>query len=151
MSKYKNKIGWQKYEDLIEKQISSPVLSNLLANIMQNRMIESEEDEEEDIDDEIASSVMEDNFINQQLPLVFPMSQKLLEDINIISTFDCWVGHTNFDITPRIKDKLDKIPGIEVLKICSRYRFFIGIGNMFDFSEVRKIIEKELINDKEKN
>jgi hypothetical protein len=79
------------------------------------------------------------------MPLVFPMSQKLLEDIHVISNFDCWVGHTNFDITHKIKDKLDKIPGVELLKICSRYRFFIGIGNMFDFSEVRKNIEKELL------
>jgi hypothetical protein len=150
MSKFKNKIGWQKYEDLIEKQISSPLLSNILSNVLQNRALESEDEEDEDVDD-IDAELLDGNLINTQMPLVFPMSQKLLDDINIISNFDCWVGHTNFDITPRIKDKLDKISGVEVLKIWSRYRFFVGIGNMFDFSEVRKTIEKELINDKEKN
>jgi hypothetical protein len=141
MSKFKPKIGWQKYEDVIEKQISSPMLSNILGNILQNRVLDSEiEDEDDDLEEADHEDILE-----KQMPLVFPMSQKLLEDIHVISNFDCWVGHTNFDITHKIKDKLDKIPGVELLKICSRYRFFIGIGNMFDFSEVRKNIEKELL------
>jgi dimeric dUTPase (all-alpha-NTP-PPase superfamily) len=59
------------------------------------------------------------------------------------------MGHTNFDITNRIKETLDSIEGIEILKICSRYRFFIGVGQMFNFSEVRKSIENEFINKKE--
>jgi hypothetical protein len=142
MSKFKPKIGWQKYEDVIEKQISSPMLSNILGNILQNRVLDSEvEDEDDDLEE-----VEHEDILGKQMPLVFPMSQKLLEDIHVISNFDCWVGHTNFDITHKIKDKLDKIPGVELLKICSRYRFFIGIGNMFDFSEVRKNIEKELLS-----
>ena len=32
----------------------------------------------------------------------------------------------------------------------SRYRFFIGIGKMFDFSDVRKEIEKAVISKGEK-
>ena len=142
MSKFKPKIGWQKYEDVLEKQISSPILSNILGNILQNRVLNSNIDDGSDDLEEIN----DEDMLGQQMPLVFPMSQKLLEDIHIISNFDCWVGHTNFDVTNKIKDKLDKIPGVELLKICSRYRFFIGIGNMFDFSEVRKNIEKELLS-----
>lgn len=147
MAKNKNKIGWQKYEDVIEKQVSSPMLSNILSNIMQHR---ANSKDEEDLDEDLEDDNLEEENLRDNLPLVFPMSQKLLDDITIMSNFDCWVGHTNFDITPKIKEKLDQIPGVEVLKIFSRYRFFIGIGNMFDFGEVRKTIEKELINDKEK-
>ena len=143
MSKFKPKIGWQKYEDVIEKQISSPMLSNILGNLLHSKMSESELDDEEDETD--LDELDSDSMLNKQMPLVFPMSQKLIEDIHIISNFDCWVGHTNFDITPKIKEKLNTIPGVELLKICSRYRFFVGIGNMFDFSEVRKNIEKELL------
>jgi len=33
------------------------------------------------------------------------------------------------------------------LKICSRYRFFIGIGRMFDFKNVRKNIENILLKE----
>ena len=60
------------------------------------------------------------------------------------SSFDCWMGHTNFNITQETLDNLNKMEGVEVLKICSRYRFFIGIGRMFDFTEVRKSIEDSL-------
>jgi len=141
MSKFKPKIGWQKYEDVIEKQITSPMLSNILSNILQNKSMESE------LDDEIDDNLLEeDTERSHNMPIAFPMSQKLLEDIHVISNFDCWVGHTNFDITPKIREKLNIIPGVELLKICSRYRFFVGIGNMFDFTEVRKSIEKELLN-----
>ena len=137
----KLKIGWQKYEDLIEKQLSSPMLSNIMRTIIQNNAISEIDDEEDDSDIEY-----EDISIGKSL--IFPVSQQLLEDVTMLSNYDCWIGHTNFDITPIVKDKLDKISGIEVLKICSRYRFFIGIGNMFDFTDVRKIIEGELLRGK---
>ena len=39
----KKKIGWQKYEDLLEKQISSPMLKT----IIQQMMSYAEEDQEE--------------------------------------------------------------------------------------------------------
>ena len=65
-------------------------------------------------------------------------------------SFDCWLGHTNFNLTEEIKEGLNKVDGIEVLKICSRYRFFVGIGKMFDFSDVRERIEKDILNQGEK-
>ena len=37
------KIGWQKYEDLLEKQMSSPMLQTII-----KQMITYSEDEEED-------------------------------------------------------------------------------------------------------
>ena len=74
----------------------------------------------------------------------------LTNEITLAESFDCWLGHTNFNITEEIKEHLNKIDGIEVLKICSRYRFFVGIGKMFDFSEVRESIEKQVINQGEK-
>lgn len=61
--------------------------------------------------------------------------------------FDCWVGHSNFDITPSVRDALEEIPGVEVLIILTRYRFFIGIGRMFSFRDVRVTIEKEILRD----
>ena len=81
---------------------------------------------------------------NTQLPLL-PISQQLMDDMAMLSNFDCWIAHTNFDITKDIKNKLNKVEGVELLKICSRYRFFIGIGKMFDFKEVRKNVEKNII------
>lgn len=143
---FEKKIAWQKYEDYIEKQLSSPILTNILQNLasLQNHIIKDEEDEEDeedddyDIDDEIKSSkIITTPFM--------PLTNQLMEDISMLSTFDCWIGHTNFDVTNNIKNILDEIPGIELLKICSRYRFFIGIGKLFDFKNVRKDIEIAII------
>ena len=64
----------------------------------------------------------------------------------MITNYDCWVGHANFDITPTVKDILDRVDGVEILKICSRYRFFIGVGKMFKFKSVRKDLENQLLN-----
>lgn len=134
-------IGWQKYEDFIEKQMSSPFLTNIIQNMamMYNLDEEDEDEDEEDFED------MQNNKQLSNFGMMLPLTKQLIDDIAMLSNFDCWIGHTNFDLTPRVKDKLDKIPGIELLKICSRYRFFIGVGQMFDFTEVRNTIEEELI------
>lgn len=55
--------------------------------------------------------------------------------------WDCWLGYTNFPITYSIRNILrDDIEGIEALKVCGKYTFFIGIAKMFEISEVRKQI-----------
>lgn len=126
----KSKIGWQKYEDVMEKQLSCPMLKTVMQNIFNQNieMEDYEEDEELDVDLPPTANII-------------PMSEELLKEMTILSNFDCWMGHTNFDITPIIKEKLNTIPGVEVLKICSRYRFFVGVGTMFNFTDVRKNIE----------
>lgn len=58
--------------------------------------------------------------------------------------FDCWVLHTNFDITETDIDALDEVDGIEVLKQITRYRVFVGIGKRFSMTQVRPSIEKAL-------
>jgi hypothetical protein len=131
--KNKKKIGWQKYEDHIEQQLSSPVLQTIIQNIaMQNLDVENQEEDEE-FEEDLAKATS-----------VVPLTSQLVNDISMMSSFDCWIGHTNFDVTHSIKEKLDKVPGIELLKIYSRYRFFVGIGQMFDFTKVRNDIEKAI-------
>jgi len=139
MQKFIKKIGWQKYEDFIEKQLSSPLLTTIFQNLAMQSVQSYAGDEELDDDDD------EEIMNSQSLNPMVPLTNQLIDDIAMLSTFDCWIGHTNFDITPKVKDKLDKIPGVELLKICSRYRFFIGVGQMFDFKEVRKTIEEQII------
>ena len=135
------KIGWQKYEDLLEKQMSSPMLQTIIKQmITYSEEAESEGEEEEEYEQELYTGVAG----NTQLPLL-PISQQLMDDMAMLSNFECWIAHTNFDITRDIKNKLNKIEGVELLKICSRYRFFIGIGKMFDFKQVRKNVELGII------
>jgi hypothetical protein len=144
MAKKKLKIGWQKYEDLLEKQMSSPLLKMMTDKLSEELMGDENEDE--------ASNVEEESEEYHQ-PLIFPFSAQFLEDVTMTANFECWMAHTNFDLTNKIKEMLDRIDGIEILKICSRYRFFVGIGKMFNFADVRQNIEKVLfkenIDDKE--
>jgi hypothetical protein len=144
MAKKKLKIGWQKYEDLLEKQMSSPLLKMMTDKLSEELM--GGEDEEE-------TSNVEEESEEYHQPLIFPFSAQFLEDVTMTANFECWMAHTNFDLTNKIKEMLDRIDGIEILKICSRYRFFVGIGKMFNFADVRQNIEKVLfkenIDDKE--
>ena len=141
---YKNKIGWQKYEDLLEKQINSPlidmvaqaILKPMSANVEAEYLNEYEAEQEETYQEHESAEVGS----------VFAgMPEDLSNEIQMISNFDCWLGHTNFNITKAVKERLENVRGVEVLKICSRYRFFIGVGRMFDFSEVRKEIEESFL------
>jgi len=58
--------------------------------------------------------------------------------------WDCWMGYTNFDLTNKVSDKIKIVDGVEALKVMSRYTFCIGVGKMFQFSEVRKEIENAI-------
>jgi hypothetical protein len=156
MGKNIKKIGWQKYEDFLEKQLTSPMLTNIIQNIAMQHLdklgdiedVLDEEDDEEDEDDEDYDLFDKKKNLIHSSPMV-PITPQLMDDVAMLSSFDCWLGHTNFDLTHGMKDILNKVPGIEVLKIFSRYRFFVGIGEMFDFTEVRNDIEKAILGDKQ--
>jgi|TARA_B100000085_G_C18396347_1_gene452599 hypothetical protein len=140
-NKMTKKIGWQKYEDMINKQLTSPLASLLASNqlMFSNGYLEEGEDEEEEnfeIQDLVDS---EDKDV-----LVVPVPSDFYSQINLVTNYECWIGHTNFDITESVKDQINDTFGVEILKVYSRYRFFIGIGRMFDFKDVRKIIEETL-------
>lgn len=130
------KIGWQKYEDIIEENISSPIMDSILNKLAEK----ASEDEDEGYKDSYSESEE-----TEETHAMIPMSKQLIDDISMLTNFDCWMGHTNFDITPKIKNELDLIKGVELLKICSRYRFFIGVGKMFDFKDVRQRIEDTIL------
>ena len=129
------KIGWQKYEDMIKNQISSPFASLLLTNNLNMLEYEEEEDHEE----------LDLESLSDQDVIVVPVPENFSEQLSLLTSYECWIGHTNFDITESTKENVEKTDGVEVLKVCSRYRFFIGIGKMFNFSDVRKQIESNTL------
>ncbi len=124
-----NKIGWQKYEDILERQLESPLFDAIVGKVA--------EAPEESYTESGQSAELQET-------VAVPVDDTLMESIALTVNFDCWMAHTNFNITSSIKDILNEVEGIEILKICSRYRFFIGIGQMFDFKEVRQNIENAL-------
>lgn len=58
--------------------------------------------------------------------------------------WDCWICHTNFNITASIFDKVNRVAGVESLVVMGRYTFCIGIAKLFKSSAVKKVIEKEI-------
>ena len=137
----KRKIGWQKYENVIEDQLSSPILLELLTITNPPvEMINTDEFTYEELE-----SLQKELAYDTQAQQSVALTDEFVSQVNMLAQFDCWVGHTNFDITKNIKDTLDTAEGVEILKINSRYRFFIGVGKMFDFKDVRTNIEEKLL------
>ena len=147
----KYQIGWQKYEDMLEQQMQSPLLANLYKSFYDN--IGNYEETEIELPEGFSEEDLEELIKAQEKDsggeLMVPIDAKMMENMTLASTFDCWMGYTNFNITEDIKKTLNKTEGIEVLKICSRYRFFIGIGKMFDFTDVRRNIENKILEQEE--
>ena len=137
------KIGWQKYEDLLQNQLESPILDSIY-----NQLAGDHGDDDDDYDQMMPYQDEQDG--GMQGHFVVPLNERLMENISLASNFDCWMGHTNFNITEEILEKLSGTYGVEILKVCSRYRFFVGIVRMFDFKEVRQNIEKTLVIEKGK-
>jgi len=138
MKKQKKIIGWQKYEDVIEDQITNPFIEHIISKIATPI-----EDSRENLPEEMLDFSDEDDTREDVTQGSVPMTNDLIQELSLAINYDCWVGHANFNITPEIKAKLKVTPGVEALRIITRYRFFIGVGKMFDFSEVRKVIENQ--------
>jgi hypothetical protein len=61
--------------------------------------------------------------------------------------FNFWIGHTNFDITHKVADVIEKTDGVETLDIFTRYRFRIAVGKAFDDSSVMRDINKRVYSE----
>jgi hypothetical protein len=140
--KITKKIGWQKYEDMIQNQLQSPLFEIMYKSIAAQTMSGDLDDLSEEEQEILASFEDQAEELYQQN--IVPVDDKMMEHVNLSTNFDCWLGHTNFNITKEVLDEIESMEGVEILKVCSRYRFFLGIGRMFDFKEVRKNIESTL-------
>lgn len=140
--KKQKKIGWQKYEDVIEDQVTNPFIDHIISKMANPTQAPVETQDFPEDFEELLEEMYKDG--KMEMGMGVPVSQALIEDLSLAINYDCWVGHTNFDITPSLKRRLSKIEGVEALKIVSRYRFFVGVGRMFNFSDVRKSVETEI-------
>ena len=124
-----NKIAWEKWEDIDLPQPELP-------------------DEQEDpffSDGDIDEGLMSQLSFTPMFPT--PRTRTPLgifaidEPLRPSKMFDCLTGHTNFDLTHEIILQIEQVPGIEAFKVMSRYRFFIGVAQLFDFRDVRQKIQ----------
>ena len=66
------------------------------------------------------------------------------DTFNPYSQFKLWMGHTNFTINRKIATIIKCIPGVEILTVLTRYRFMIGVAELFNIRDVRTAIENTL-------
>lgn len=88
-----------------------------------------------------------DEMLEMDIPVIMntPFGLFRVDDsMNPFKRFEFRMGHTNFDITPSVMEKIQNVPGVEVLMVSTRYRFIIATGQLFDFRDVRVAIEREV-------
>ena len=139
----KFKIGWQQYEDVIESQINSPILEKIQQVVQARYDGVTNLESLEGLDEEALAEFELQQHLSSE-PVMINLDDQMVNEISLATNFDCWMAYTNFNLTETIKNQLDKIEGVELLKICSRYRFLVGVGRMFDFKDVRRKIETKI-------
>ena len=124
-------IAWEKWDDDLVKE---ELVDELYALT----------DEEDESEMELAQEALE--FMGKIPKLVTTPAgiAQLHDKMSVLNQFDCWMGHSNFDITRGVQKILEKTDGVELLIVTSRYRFFLGIGRLFDFRSVRGSVEEQL-------
>lgn len=127
------KIVWQKWQDPFsdESTYSSPddfiKSPDFIDDINENTSYENDTDTDTD-----------SGFSKKPIKaIITPFGLVPYNDqYNIGSFFNFWIGHTNFDLTPKITALIENTEGVEVLDVYTRYRFRIGIGQLFNSSDI---------------
>lgn len=138
------KIAWEKFTPSYESKK------------FDTHEVDEEDDHEEDLEEDSEEIPEMLGFVNldqimSRRKIKTPFGYyEIDDDFSPYNMFDCWIGHTNFKITKKDFNILNKeIEGIGCLKVLSPYRFFIGIEKMFSFPAVRIQIQKDLCNNLE--
>lgn len=129
--KVKPLIQWAKTNDPL-KTIDSVIEEQKLYSL--DDLPEEEEGEEED------------DVSGKNVNVLFTSMGGMVLDSsnNLHKIFNFWDGHANFDITQDICNVIEMVPGVEILNIFSRYRFRIAIGRLFNGSDVKADIQKQV-------
>lgn len=140
MTQRKKSITWESWNSKVDQYLS--FISGTPSDIMGEGWNVADFDNESQ-DQPYIDGSRGDEFILQTNPNIhtpigiYPTDSMLKPS----DKWDCWMGYTNFPITYSIRNILkDDIEGIEALKVCGKYTFFIGVAKMFEISEVRKSV-----------
>ena len=131
------KVAWEKWWDGNQEE------DILIGNFSK----EDDEDSESETDSEPNSSLPTDMFfIPKKVNTPFG-AYEAGDPMSPANMFDCWICHTNFPICEKEYKLInEQISGIGAFKVISKYRFFIGVEKLFDFSDVRREIENKICN-----
>lgn len=129
MSKFKNKIIWEKWVD--------PYLQD--ASEVEWPDYDNEATEEYDNEDE--ESQVTKIKKHTMYAVSSPMGLIPFNEYSYPSKiFNFWIGHTNFNITEPVALLIERVEGVEILDIFTRYRFRIAIAKAFKDRDVMNSI-----------
>jgi hypothetical protein len=136
-----NIIIWQKWQDPFGEKDSDDLEQTEYDKFF------SEEGTDEELE-----NIKSDIFDKKQIKVIATPMGIIPINENTASgkIFNFWLGHTNFDITKKIFDIIEKTEGVETLDIFTRYRFRISVGKAFTDSVVMKDIQESAYEQLEK-
>lgn len=106
---------------------------------------EKDVDKEKELDEEYEA----EGKINLRKIVQTSIGNFLLDDeLNPINNLHFWRGDCSFDITNKVQKIIEQTPGVDILKILTRYAFVIAVGKAFTFHDVRLSIEEQLCGPK---
>ena len=128
MKRHKPKyiIMWQKWEDPLTQ-----IKNQMGRQIRSQNLNPTNEDWKGDNEENHFDTPM------HAIPIMSTPMGFLPTPIPDMSSFNFFIGHTNFNITFNIWQILNNSPGVESLDIFSPYRFRMAIGKAFNESQVK--------------
>lgn len=142
-------IKWEKWIDPFGGNFAEAKWTDY-NNTMPEYLADSEED------------LIEDSYDEEANVLDSPIAKSNEEPIKVIASplglipyneytasskiFNFWLGHSNFDISSKIKNVIEQTKGVEILDVFTRYRFRIAIGKCFNDAEVMSEINNNVYN-----
>jgi hypothetical protein len=137
------KIVWEKWVDPFGKDTEEAKWTDY-NNDLDAFDYEGEKDDVDDYDEEKTAIKIPSNpikVIASPLGLI-PYNEHTASS----KIFNFWLGHTNFNISHRVKKVIEETEGVEILDVFTRYRFRIAVGKCFEDAEVMNGITKEIIS-----
>jgi len=148
MTKSKHRIVWQKWQD--------PYGENLDDVEWPGWDAEAEDDTPDFLADEkspVEQLLSEEELTTRQIieekpvKLIFTTlgMVPMTEASRPSKVFNFWVCHTSFNITDPLGLEIEKVDGVEILDVFTRYRFRVGIGQVFKPGAVMNAINERML------
>lgn len=114
-----------------------------LAEMMYDDDDDDIDDDDDDDEDESEVKLKRKNFSHLLVNHlgVMPIDEKSL----ISNRRKLWEANTNFDITPKIVKIVSQVPGVEILRVLTRYSMIVGFGLAFNDNSIKNNIDKILV------
>lgn len=133
-------IVWQKWAD--------PFLNGPMTHSSPEDFIQEPEyiDDINEYEEDDISQIEQDPTNKKEMKVVVtPLGIIPYDETNSIGyTFNFWIGHTNFDLSTKVSTIIENTRGVETLDVFTRYRFRIGIGQLFNSGDVMSNITHEI-------